>query len=79
VLHRAGGVLRTLANAAEGDRNKLLFWAACRVCDMYQTNELDRPAATQMLELLREGAARIGLGQREAERTIASAFQRGAA
>jgi len=78
-LHRAGCVLRTLANATEGDRNKLLYWAACRVCDMYQTNELDRPAATQMLELLREGAARIGLGQREAERTIASAFQRGAA
>jgi hypothetical protein len=79
VLHRAGGVLRTLANATEGDRNKLLYWAACRVCDMYQTNELDRPAAAQMLDLLREGAARIGLGQREAERTIASAFQRGAA
>jgi hypothetical protein len=79
VLHRAGGVLRTLVNAGEGERNRILFWAACRVRDMYATNELDHVASMQMIALLREGAARIGLGQREAERTIASAFQRGAA
>jgi hypothetical protein len=78
MLHRAMGILRTLVDASEGDRNKVLFWAACRVADMYQNNEIDRPAGIQMIELLREGAARIGLGQREADRTIKSAFGRAA-
>jgi hypothetical protein len=75
MLQRAMGILRTVVNASEGDRNKLLFWAACRVCDMYQTNEIDRPAGIQMIGLLREAAVRAGLGQRETDRTITSAFR----
>jgi hypothetical protein len=74
MLHRAGGVLRTLVNAPEGERNRILFWAACRVRDMYQTNVLDHAASMQMIELLRAAADRAGLPQRETERTITSAF-----
>jgi hypothetical protein len=79
MLHRAGGVLRTLVNAHEGERNRILFWAACRVRDMYQTNVLDHAASMQMIELLRAAADRAGLPQRETERTIVSAFRARAA
>jgi hypothetical protein len=74
-LHRVLGIIRTVAFAAEGERNKLLFWSACRVRDMYVAGELDHPAATQVLNLLREAADRAGLPRRETERTITSAFQ----
>jgi hypothetical protein len=78
-LHRAKGILRTVMQASEGERNRVLFWAACRARDMYVAAELDHPAAMQVLDLLREAAARAGLPQRETERTITSAFRSRAA
>jgi hypothetical protein len=78
-LHRAKGILRTMVEAPEGERNRVLFWAACRTRDMYAAAELDHPSAMQVLDLLREAAARAGLPQRETERTITSAFRSRAA
>jgi hypothetical protein len=79
MLHRAKGILRTMVEAPEGERNRVLFWAACRTRDMYVAAELDHPSAMQVLDLLREAAARAGLPQRETERTITSAFRSRAA
>ncbi len=77
-LHRALGVVRALALAPEGERNRILFWAASRAREMVAVGELDHAAGMQLLEAIREAAAHAGLAQREVDRTITSAF-RGAA
>jgi Bifunctional DNA primase/polymerase, N-terminal len=74
-LHRALGLVRTVATAAEGERNRLLFWAACRARDMVTEDELDHDAGVQVLEALREAAGDCGLTQREIDRTITSAMR----
>jgi hypothetical protein len=74
-LHRALGLIRTVADAPEGERNRLLFWAACRARDMVVEDELDHAAGVQVLEALREAAADCGLTQREIDRTITSAMR----
>jgi hypothetical protein len=79
MLHRATGILRTVVEASEGERNRLLFWATCKCRDMCIAGELDHPPAMQVLDLLREAADRAGLPRREVERTIASAFRSRAA
>jgi Bifunctional DNA primase/polymerase, N-terminal len=74
-LHRALGIIRAVLDAREGDRNKLLFWAACRARDMVAADELDHAAGVQVLEALRNAAAEVGLSQREIDRTITSAMR----
>jgi hypothetical protein len=74
-LHRALGIIRTVALAGEGERNSVLFWATCRARDMVVAGELDHGAGVQVLEALREAAAQAGLAQREIDRTITSAMR----
>ena len=63
------GLYRVVAEAAEGERNALLFWAACRAAE----HGVDRDAAA---EILLTAALRAGLPEREARATIASGFAR---
>jgi hypothetical protein len=77
-LHRSLGIIRSVAHAGEGDRNKLLFWAANRTRDMVASGELDHDAGMQVLEALRDAAAHAGLTQREIDRTITSAMRQAA-
>jgi hypothetical protein len=65
-------ILRRLAEAREGDRNGLLFWAACRLAER---GIGQRKAEAMLLPI----AAAIGLTEYEARRTIASAQGRNAA
>jgi Bifunctional DNA primase/polymerase, N-terminal len=74
-LHRALGLIRTVALASEGTRNGALYWATHRARDMVVAGELDRAAGAQVLEALRGAAAHAGLTEREAGRTIASAMR----
>jgi hypothetical protein len=74
-LHRALGITRTVADAPEGERNRVLYWAACRVRDMIRAGELDRPAGVQVINTLFAAAVRAGLPAREAERTMRSAMR----
>jgi hypothetical protein len=78
LLHRAAGILRTVVEAREGERYRVLFWAACRASDMVLAGDLDRADAERMFDLLREAAERTGLPRHEIDRTITSAM-RGAA
>jgi hypothetical protein len=66
---RLEGLCRTVADAPEGSRNRLLFWAACRLAEEHQLDQHGRAA-------LAEAARRAGLTDWEAERTIASAARR---
>jgi hypothetical protein len=66
------GILRKLASAQEGERNGLLFWAACR---LYGRGISTRDAEAMLLPI----AIGIGLTDPEARRTIASARGRRAA
>src|SRR5262249_12137895 len=70
---RVQGLVVTVTNAREGERNALLFWAAMRVYDMLAGRELDRIAGTNALAALAEAASRAGLPSIEIRRTISSA------
>jgi hypothetical protein len=64
---RGGGLdalVRRVEKAGEGERNSLLFWAACRAAE----RGLDP-------QPLRDVALRIGLDERETDRTITSALR----
>jgi hypothetical protein len=65
------GLLRFVANAARGNRNNALYWAACRVAEQ---RDIDRQAAAE--ELIRV-ALNAGLPLLEAKNTVESAMRRG--
>jgi len=65
----AHGLFRVIAEASDGQRNSMLFWASCRAAE----HGLERTAAE---EILLAAALRAGLPEREARSTIASGFDR---
>ena len=72
---RLRGLVATVLDAKEGERNNLLHWASCRVAEMIAAGQLDRDAAVDVLA--RAGEA-VGLAAAEVEATIASALRRAA-
>jgi hypothetical protein len=69
---RLDAIICQLGNAREGERNGVLFWAACRCAEM------QLPQA-RIESLLTKVALGIGLREYEIRRTIASAIRRVAA
>jgi hypothetical protein len=67
------GLVRTIAHAPEGQRNSILFWAACRAGEAVRAGQADEDFAATVLV---EAALRAGLPQAEARRTIDSGMQR---
>jgi hypothetical protein len=61
-----GGLVRVVATAPEGGRNKALHWAACRAAE--------RGAPVDLFDELRAAARSVGLDDREIESTIRSAM-----
>lgn len=59
---------RTVAHTAEGGRNRTLFWASCRMVEDGLTRD-------DALAYLMPAAQHAGLGDREIETTVASAFR----
>jgi hypothetical protein len=64
-----------LGGTPDLDRNKRLFWAACRVRDMSAAGELDGEATKDALDALHEAALRTGLKPFEINRTISSGMR----
>ena len=62
------GLYRIVAAASEGERNRLLYWAACRVAE----HGVDQNAAC---EILLAAAKQAGLPEREARSTISSGLR----
>jgi hypothetical protein len=67
------GLVRLVGNAAEGQRNQILFWAACRGGEAVRRGYATESFVT---DVLIEAAARAGLPAREAQRTIQSGMNR---
>jgi hypothetical protein len=61
------GLVRVVATATEGGRNKALHWAACRAAE--------RGAPAALLDRLRDAARATGLDDREIEKTLRSALR----
>lgn len=64
------GLVRFVASASQGNRNDRLFWAAARAWEHVRDGHL---AAGDVEVALVSAAVGVGLGERDAERTVASA------
>ncbi|MGH3722039.1 MAG: hypothetical protein ACRDRI_24990 [Pseudonocardiaceae bacterium] len=64
---RDAGLIRTVADASEGERNRILFWAACRAHE--------RGSSPALLADLLAAAMAAGLLESEARQTIQSAVR----
>ena len=67
------GLVRTVAGAAVGQRNAILFWAACRGAEAVRAGKADEAF---VVDVLIEAAMHAGLPEREAQRTIQSGMNR---
>jgi putative DNA primase/helicase len=65
-----------VARAVEGERNCILFWAACRFAEFERDGLIDEAWGAELLAL---AASRAGLPDLEARRTIKSGFDHGRA
>lgn len=72
---RLVGLVDTVLNAPKGQRNNVLHWSACRAGEMVREGHVERDAAFRALA---QAAECIGLGDREVQNTISSAFGRAA-
>jgi hypothetical protein len=71
--HKLCGLIRTIADAHEGERNAITYWAGCRLAEMVLAGEITQGDA---IGLGLEAAARAGLSRSEARTTLRSAFRR---
>jgi Bifunctional DNA primase/polymerase, N-terminal len=67
------GIAKRVERAAEGERNNLVFWAACRAGELVRAGEVDDASCAALLEF---AAMRAGLSPLEARRTIKGGFAR---
>jgi hypothetical protein len=74
-LRAIPGILSLVANAGQGERNRITFWAACRFSEMVRDGLITQRLAE---ELLLQSAARCGLTGMEILNTARSASRQGA-
>jgi Bifunctional DNA primase/polymerase, N-terminal len=67
------GILNAVAGAQEGERNRLLFWGACRIGGMIADREIGPSEGARAFQALSTVSAGTGLPPREIARTIGSA------
>lgn len=72
VAARLDGLIAAVLDARPGERNNTLHWAACRAAEMVSAGQLTED---QVHDCLGRAAARAGLDDGEAWRTIASALR----
>lgn len=66
------GLVRVVLEAEEGERNNSLYWSSCRAAALVAGGKVSAATATSVLVA---AAARIGLPEAEARRTIASGLR----
>ncbi len=67
------GLARTVREAQVGERNRILFWASCRLAEHAAAGKVDEG---QALEELRAAGLDAGLGEHEVDATIRSGLSR---
>lgn len=67
------GIIRTVIDAQEGERNSSLYWAACRFAEFVRDDLVLHDFAEALLE---EAGARVGLPVRETRATVASGLRK---
>jgi hypothetical protein len=72
-LRAIPGILSLVANARQGERNRITFWAACRFDEMVRDGLITQGLAE---DLLLQSASRCGLNGMEIIRTARSAEKR---
>jgi hypothetical protein len=72
---KVDGILTAVARAQEGERNRLLFWAACRITDMITNREIGPAEGAKSFQALNVVSINAGLPPCEVARTIRSAAQ----
>jgi hypothetical protein len=76
VRANVNGLIRVvLGGTPDLDRNKRLFWSACRCRERAETKELVGEELQDALDALHEAALRTGLEPFEINRSIASAMR----
>jgi Bifunctional DNA primase/polymerase, N-terminal len=68
------GLVRLVCGAPEGQRNQILFWAACRAGEAVRRGKADESFVTDVLAIA--ATKHAGLPQSEAQRTIRSGIRR---
>jgi hypothetical protein len=63
------GLVKTVANAPEGERNSITYWAACRAGELVAAGQMGAGLA---IEIIAEAAVRAGLPNFEAKKTAES-------
>ena len=66
------GLVRVVLAAKEGERNSSLYWSSCRAAGLVSAGQVDEATATAVLI---DAAARVGLPEQEALRTVASGLR----
>jgi hypothetical protein len=66
------GIVGAVATAQAGQRNSIAFWGACRLAELVEQRIL---AERDAIALGIEAAIQAGLPQKEAQRTVTSAFR----
>jgi hypothetical protein len=69
---RIAALVRMAAEAPQGERNRVLFWTACRLGEAAREGILSEAAASTMAQ---EAGRAAGLLPREVALTVASAIQ----
>jgi hypothetical protein len=72
VYGRLRGAVVAVLDAKPGERNNVLYWAACRAAEVVADGQVDQATAVDVLTQAGETA---GLGAGEVQATIASAFR----
>jgi hypothetical protein len=67
------GIAGRVERATEGERNNVVFWAACRLSELVRAGRLDEDWSADLLEIV---AVNAGLSRLEERRTIASGLRR---
>ena len=70
--HSLASLIRLVAGAAEGERNSLAYWAACRLGERVASKMIGADTAAAIIA---EAAIRAGLPRLEAERTARSGIR----
>lgn len=74
VTNQLGGLVRTIIGAPIGNRNRALYWAACRLGGLVAHGLVGNEAASALLVA---AGLRAGLGTREAQATAVSGLRQG--